>query len=125
LDDVIKTRENLHVEEQHQLKILLQKYDYLFDGTLGEFNMESICLQVMDPKCIPIHTCAYTAPRLVEQQFHQRKEIVRLVETGVLEEDSSSECGSVFPSFAIHKKNGTIRVVTDFRKNINQLIVET
>jgi hypothetical protein len=27
LDDVIKTCENLHVEEQHQLKILLQKYD--------------------------------------------------------------------------------------------------
>jgi hypothetical protein len=25
LDDVIKTCENLHVEEQHQLKILLQK----------------------------------------------------------------------------------------------------
>jgi hypothetical protein len=25
LDDVIKTCENLHVEEQHQMKILLQK----------------------------------------------------------------------------------------------------
>jgi hypothetical protein len=29
LDDVIKTRENLHVEEQHQLKISLQKYEHL------------------------------------------------------------------------------------------------
>jgi hypothetical protein len=27
LDDVIKTCENLHVEEQHQLKTLLQKYE--------------------------------------------------------------------------------------------------
>jgi hypothetical protein len=27
LDDVIKTCENLYVEEQHQLKILLQKYE--------------------------------------------------------------------------------------------------
>jgi hypothetical protein len=35
LDDVIKTCENLHVEEQHQLKILLQKYEHLYDGTLG------------------------------------------------------------------------------------------
>jgi hypothetical protein len=34
LDDVIKTCENLHVEEQHQLKELLQKYEHLFDGTL-------------------------------------------------------------------------------------------
>jgi hypothetical protein len=40
LYDVIKTCENLHVEEQHQLRILLQKYEHLFDGLLGEFNME-------------------------------------------------------------------------------------
>jgi hypothetical protein len=35
LDDVIKTCENLHVEEHHQLKILLQKFEHLFDGTLA------------------------------------------------------------------------------------------
>jgi hypothetical protein len=40
LDDVIKTCENLHVEDQHQLKILLQKYEHLFDGSLEEFNMK-------------------------------------------------------------------------------------
>jgi hypothetical protein len=40
VDDVIKTCENLHVEEQHQNKEVLQKYEHLFDGTLGEFNME-------------------------------------------------------------------------------------
>jgi hypothetical protein len=40
LDNVIKTCENLHVEEQHQLKTLLPKYEHLLDGTLGEFNME-------------------------------------------------------------------------------------
>jgi hypothetical protein len=27
LDDIIKTCENLYVEQQHQLKILLQKYE--------------------------------------------------------------------------------------------------
>jgi hypothetical protein len=40
LDDVIKTCENFHVEEQHHFKALLQKYEHLFDGRLGEFNME-------------------------------------------------------------------------------------
>jgi hypothetical protein len=71
LDDVIKTCENLHVEEQHQMKILLQKYEHLFDGTLGEFNMEKmpISLQLMDPNCKPIHERAYTVPRSVEQQL--------------------------------------------------------
>jgi hypothetical protein len=57
----------------------------------------------------------------------QRNEIVRLVDIGVLEEDYSSEWVSISSSFAIPKKSGegTIRVVTDFRKNITQLIVET
>jgi hypothetical protein len=70
----------------------------------------------MDPNCKPIHVRAYTVPRSVEQQLQQSKEIVRLVEIGVLEEDYSSECASLYPSFAIPKKNGTIRFVTDFRK---------
>jgi hypothetical protein len=52
----------------------------------------------------------------VEQQLQQSKEIIRLVDIGVLEEEYSFEWGSVCPSFAIPKKNGTIRVVTDFRK---------
>jgi hypothetical protein len=46
LDDVIKTCENLHVEEQHQLKTILQKYENLFDGTLGEFNMETVSISL-------------------------------------------------------------------------------
>jgi hypothetical protein len=69
LDDVIKTCENLYVEEQHQLKELLQKYEHLFDGTLGELNMEPISVQLMDPNCKPIHARAYTVPRSVEQQL--------------------------------------------------------
>jgi hypothetical protein len=129
LDDVIKTFENLHVEEQHQLKILLQKYEHLFDGTLGESNMEqmTISLQLMDPNCKPIHARAYTVPRSLEQQLQQIKEIVRLMDIGVLEEDYSSEWACLLPSFAIPKKNEsrTVRVVTDFRKASTQLIVET
>jgi hypothetical protein len=40
------------------------------------------------------------------------------MDIGVLEEDYSSEWASLFPSFAIPKKNGStsIRVVTDFRE---------
>jgi hypothetical protein len=94
LDDVIKTCENLHVEKQHQLKALLQKYEHLFDGLLGEFNMEPISLQLMDLNCKPIHARAYNVPRSVEQQLQQSKEIVRLVDIGVLEEDYPSEWAS-------------------------------
>jgi hypothetical protein len=75
LDDVINACENLHVEEQHQLKILSQKYEHLFDGTLGEFNMDPvpISLRVMDPNCKSFHTRAYTVPKSLEQQLQQSK----------------------------------------------------
>jgi hypothetical protein len=42
----------------------------------------------------------------VEQKLQQSKEIVRLVDIGVLEKDYSSEWASRIPSFAIPKKNG-------------------
>jgi hypothetical protein len=78
----------------------------------------TISLKLMDPNCKPIHARAYTVPRSVEQQFQQSKEIVRLVDIGVHEKETeySSEWACLFPSFTISKKNGTIRVVTDFRK---------
>jgi hypothetical protein len=44
----------------------------------------------------------------VEQQLQQIKEIVRLVNIGVLEEDYSFVWVSLFPSFSIPKKKGTI-----------------
>jgi hypothetical protein len=79
--------------------------------------MEPINLQLMDTNCKPIHARAYTVPRSVEQQLQPSKDIVRLVDIGILEEDYSSEWSSCFPSFAIPKTNGTIRVVTDFRRS--------
>jgi hypothetical protein len=57
-------------------------------------------LQLMDPSFK--HTCAYMISRSVEQQL--RKEIVRLVEIGVLEEKYSSEWALSNPTFAIPKK---------------------
>jgi hypothetical protein len=54
------------------MKTLLQKYKHLSDGTLGEFNMELIILQMMDPNCKPIHAQAYTGPRSVEQKLQQQ-----------------------------------------------------
>jgi hypothetical protein len=73
-----------------------------------------ISIQLMDHNCKSSHARAYTVSKSVEQQLQQSKEIVRLVGIGVLGEDYSSEWAS--PSFAIPKKNGTIRVVNDFRK---------
>jgi hypothetical protein len=72
----------------------------------------------MDPNCKPIHAHAYTVLRSVEQQLRKSKEIVRLVDIRVLEEDYSSEWAS--PRIAIPKKKGAIGVV----RNLRKLIIE-
>jgi hypothetical protein len=51
----------------------------------------------------------------LEQQLQQSNEIERLMDIGVLVFDYSSEWASIFSSFVIPKKKGTIRFVTDFR----------
>jgi hypothetical protein len=75
----------------------------------------------------PIRARVYTVPRSVEQQLQTSKKIVRLVDIEVLEEDYFSEWDTLLPKFRIPKKSGriTIRVITDFRKNSTQLMVET
>jgi hypothetical protein len=40
LDEVIKTCEHVHVEEQHQLEILHHKYEYLLNGNYGRIQHE-------------------------------------------------------------------------------------
>jgi hypothetical protein len=40
LYDIIKTCHNYRVEEQDELKLLPQKYEHLFDGSLNESNVE-------------------------------------------------------------------------------------
>jgi hypothetical protein len=69
---------------------------------ISTWNIEPISLQLMDPKCKPVHVRAYIVPRSVEQQLY--REIACLMDIGVLEEDYSSEWASLFLKFAIHKK---------------------
>jgi hypothetical protein len=64
--------------------------------------MVPISLQLMDCNCKPIYARAYAVPRSVEQQLHQCNKILRLVDIGVLEEetDYSSEWVSMNPTFS-------------------------
>jgi hypothetical protein len=68
LDDVIKTCGNLHVEEQHQLNMLLQKYEYTV--VRSEERQLQPCKEI---------------ERLID------------IGVGVLEEVNSFEWSSVFP----------------------------
>jgi hypothetical protein len=55
----------------------------------------------------------FTVPKSVEERLQKSKGNVRLMDNGVLEEDYCSEWD--FSRFLIPNKNGTKRVVTDFR----------
>jgi hypothetical protein len=69
LDEVIKICDNLSQEEKQQLLHILQKYEHLVDGTLGEFNMDPVSLHLTDKGTKPVHARPYTVPRSVEQQL--------------------------------------------------------
>jgi hypothetical protein len=79
-------------------------------------------LKLMHHNCKPVHACAYTVPRSVENQLH--KKILRLVDIGVLEEDYSSEY-SYFLIFSIPKKNGKQDNKSCYQFQETQLILET
>jgi hypothetical protein len=117
LEEVAQLCTTLNAEEQHHLFTSLQKYEHLFYGTLGEFNMDLISLHLIDKGVKPVHARPYAVPRAVAQQLSI--EIARLVDIGVLEEDCSSEWAS--PTFAISKKDGTVRVISVSRK-LNSLL---
>jgi hypothetical protein len=55
IDKVTKTCDNFNLVEQHQLLQLFQKYEHLFDGTLGGFNMVPISINLIDPGSKPVH----------------------------------------------------------------------
>jgi hypothetical protein len=58
---------------------------------------KKISFQRMDSNCKPVHASSYIVPRSVEQQLQHSKEIVRLVDIGILEEDYFSEWASLSP----------------------------
>jgi hypothetical protein len=70
LDEVINMRDNLSQQEQQQLLHILQKYDHLFDGTLGKFNMDPVSLPLTDKETKPVRARSYTVPSSAEQQLH-------------------------------------------------------
>jgi hypothetical protein len=65
LIDVIKTCENLNVEEQHELTVFLQKLNiFLMEHYENSTcNNEQSSLQLMDPNCKLVHASSYTVPK--------------------------------------------------------------
>ena len=106
----IKQMKYLSILEKDQLRMLLQKHEDLFDGTLGTWNMDPVELE-LKPNSKPYQAKPMTVPHIHKKTLYT--EINRLLKIGVLQRENNSEWAA--PSFLIPKSNGTARLVTDFR----------
>ena len=107
----------LNAKEKVQLHQLLEKYDHVFDGTLGCWKADPVDLELKDPDCKPYHARPYPVPHSQEKKL--REEVSRLCENGVLRKVNRSEWAS--PMFTIPKPDSTLRSLADLRE-INKRI---
>ena len=108
---------HLSSQEQGQLLALLQKYEDLFDGSLGTWKTDPIDIELKDPNVKPYHARPYPVPHSQEKKL--KAEIERLCEYGVLRKTNSSEWAC--PMFTISKPDGSLRSLADLRE-VNKVI---
>jgi hypothetical protein len=114
---VVAKATQLNKRQQLSLLRLLRKYEALFDGTLGKWNTDPVNIELRED-LIPVSSRYYPVPKINKETF--RKELLHLVDIGVLTPVQDSEWGT--PVFIIPpKKDGTVRFITDYCK-VNKLI---
>jgi Reverse transcriptase (RNA-dependent DNA polymerase). len=107
----------LNKRQQLSLLRLLQKYEALYDGTLGKWDTDPVNIELHED-AKPVSSQYYPVPKINKETF--RKELLCLVDIGVLTPVQDSEWGT--PVFIIPKnKDGTVHFITDYRK-VNKLI---
>jgi hypothetical protein len=109
LDDYVKLVNYLDIKQKSSLKSLLNKYKHLFDVLLGDWKTDPVDFRLKSGD-MPFHLSPFPVPKNYEETL--KKEINRLCDLGALKYQVALEYES--PSFIIPKKNGTIRVVSDF-----------
>jgi hypothetical protein len=104
-------------DQQKKLLQLLNNYESLFDGTLGDWKTKPVSFQLKEGAS-SYHGRAFPAPKIHKDTLI--KEVDRLVKLGVLEWQPALEWAS--PSFIMPKKNYTIRFHSNFQEVNKKLI---
>ena len=112
LKSEVAKNKQLTSDEQSKLLKLLQKFETLFDGTLGAWRTAPIELELKDPNATPYHARPYPVPQSQEQKL--KEEVARLCKYGVLRKINRSEWAC--PMFTITKPDGTLRSLADLRE---------
>ena len=112
MPELAQKNEQLSYEQKQKLLELLQKYEPLYDGTLGTYNGRKYDIELKDD-AKPYHLRRpYTVPHAYKASFYQ--EVERLCKIGVLRKVNESEWAA--GTFLIPKKNQQIRFISDFRE---------
>ncbi len=113
-------RENcshLKVSDREKLLSVLLKFEWLFNGTLGDWNLLPVSFELKEGMK-PYHGRPNPIPH--KHKVILMKEIKRLCNIGVLVWRPSSRWA--LPTFIIPKKDSTVHTISDFRK-LNKCIV--
>ena len=89
LEQIVHECKQLNKEEQQKLLALLQKYEVLFDGTVGTWKTDPVDIVLKDSNCTPYHAKAYPVPHSQEQKL--REEVDRLCKQGILRKINRSK----------------------------------
>ena len=94
--------------EKQSLLELLQEFEELFDGTLGDWDCEPVSLQLKEG-AKPYHGRLFPVPK--KHIKITKKEIQRLCDLGVLKWQADSEWA--LPTFIIPKNGNTMRIISN------------
>jgi hypothetical protein len=109
---------HLKASDREKILSVLLKFESLFDGTLGDWNLPPVSFELKEGMK-PFYGRPYPIPH--KHKAVLKKEIKRLSKNiGVLVWQLSSRWA--LPTFIIPKKDSTVRTISDFRE-LNKCIV--
>jgi hypothetical protein len=108
---------HLKPPERESLLTLLLKFEQLFDGTLGNWNLPPVSFELKEG-AKPFHGRPFLIPKIQKATF--MKKIDQLVSIGVMKWQPYSQWAS--PTFIIPKKDLIVRTISDFRELIKRII---
>ena len=107
-----------NAEERNLLLSIIEDFEDLFDGTLGDWATDPVDLDIK-PYYKPFNSRYYPVPRINKKMF--QKDLNILVEIGVLTPVQQSQYGT--PVFIIPMKEGAVRFIMDY-SSLNKKLVK-
>ena len=105
---VAKQQTHLTISQQRELQKVLEKYNKLFNGTLGLYPPQKVHIEV-EEGAVSKYSRPYSVPTIHLETF--KAELKHLVRIGVLSKTDASKWAS--PTFIIPKKDRRIRWISN------------